>query len=534
MLMARELINMELERLIMTEFATMNFGGAQITNLVHAANTTTIYFQVGALKASFMLQGDNIFQVTAMTQTGEVTADPEANRQINEWAKYIYVLALPVVKKHLEQQQSQIVQLQQPAQVQHPVQMQQPIQSQDPVQMQQPMMQQPLQQVQQVAPIMTQEPVMNLVQQPDFTLQNQQIMSEIALTNLGGAQVTDINCSNEQVAVTFKLADITVDFSIRNDQMTQLSVTTSVGQVYTEGDYVNQYSQWANYVLTLVLPIIKKHYQPQPVQAQPVIQQPLQQIQPTVDPLDSLQQVQPTVDPLASLKQSPLAQTAQIPVSNDIPFSSNTDTADEEPVPPSAAKKVLSFIGNILFYVALVAVVLGVALFGLQEPGQPPRDLGGYAVMTVLTGSMHPTLPIDTLLVMGPVDTNELEVNDIITFIRPNNRVITHRIVDIRENFNSNGDRAFITKGDAVATNDPDPVMAYNVIGEIIWYNYPMGRVIVFVQEHILMIVIVGVMIVSLVFVVKKFFLVPATDDDESDDEDSSVAVPATVQGGVH
>lgn len=95
-----------------------------------------------------------------------------------------------------------------------------------------------------------------------------------------------------------------------------------------------------------------------------------------------------------------------------------------------------------------------------------------YKLYLIHTGSMRPTLPIGSAVVVhkGPV-----RVGQVITF-RPfdGSTVVTHRLVGI----NANG--TLITKGDANKTTDVDVVTRANVVGHVVaapqyvggWINF--------------------------------------------------------------
>lgn len=102
-----------------------------------------------------------------------------------------------------------------------------------------------------------------------------------------------------------------------------------------------------------------------------------------------------------------------------------------------------------LFGAALVvlAAVTFVAL------GLGPRS-GRYQTVTVLTGSMRPSMPEGSLVVATPVRLDRLRVGDTITYRIPveDRRVVTHRIVEMVRG----GDRpVVVTQGDANALPDP-------------------------------------------------------------------------------
>lgn len=105
-----------------------------------------------------------------------------------------------------------------------------------------------------------------------------------------------------------------------------------------------------------------------------------------------------------------------------------------------------------------------------------PR-LAGATPYTVLTGSMSPTYPPGTLVVVKPIDAADLGVGDVITYQIESGRpeVATHRIIS--RGVNGKGEHWFRTQGDANGAPDPEPVRAEQVKGRV-WYAVPyLGRV---------------------------------------------------------
>ena len=380
-------------------------------------------------------------------------------------------------------------------------------------------------------------------------------MNELVTMNLGGAVVTNVSFMGDGTVINFDIGALKIVFLIKDDVIAQTNSAMNTGEPCTDSAVLQQVNQWANYVFVLALPVVKKH--------RSIVQQPVQPIVPTMQtqqqvagesipqmqtqqqvaggesipqmqaqqqvagqPVPQMQQsvAQPEDDAQAKyealLQQMEAMKENMAAASEEKPKKRREESEDAEEEESSTGKKILSFVGNIMFYVILIVVVAGVALFGLQEEGAPPRNINGYSVMTVLTGSMYPTLPIGTLLVMGPVEDNDVQVGDIITFIRNDRRTITHRVEEVIPNF-LDGRPGFVTKGDAVATKDPEIVRAENVIGQILWSNYFLGQVVVFIQSNVMMVVMGAVMIGALIFVVKKFFLAPSDwDYDEDEDEE--------------
>ena len=68
----------------------------------------------------------------------------------------------------------------------------------------------------------------------------------------------------------------------------------------------------------------------------------------------------------------------------------------------------------------------------------------GYQSFLVQSGSMEPAIMIGDIVVVQK--QNQYFKNDVITFLNKDQRVVTHRIIEIKE---TDGEIQFITKGDA-------------------------------------------------------------------------------------
>ncbi|MBM7520167.1 signal peptidase I [Nocardioides nitrophenolicus] len=114
-------------------------------------------------------------------------------------------------------------------------------------------------------------------------------------------------------------------------------------------------------------------------------------------------------------------------------------------------------------------VILGVVAV-LAVAVVVPR-LAGATPYTVLTGSMRPTYPPGTLVVVKPVDVADLRAGDVITYQRESGEaaVVTHRVVSVGSRLN--GDLVLTTQGDANGVADP-PVRPIQVRGRL-WYAIP-------------------------------------------------------------
>jgi signal peptidase len=124
--------------------------------------------------------------------------------------------------------------------------------------------------------------------------------------------------------------------------------------------------------------------------------------------------------------------------------------------------------------VLAVAVLLPLATFLVAV------WLFGGQLQAVLSGSMSPTFPQGSLIVMAPVDPTDVEPGMAITFLDPVrlDRLVTHRVVGLAP-----GDQLlFLTQGDANATRDAAPVPARFVRGRVLWSVTGLGAVLEWLQ----------------------------------------------------
>ncbi len=122
--------------------------------------------------------------------------------------------------------------------------------------------------------------------------------------------------------------------------------------------------------------------------------------------------------------------------------------------PKSKAKRIAGIIGNGLFGVVMLCLIVVLAS-GIQakQRGEIPTVFG-YSLFQVETGSMVPTLPIGSYIITRvPVDAQTLKEGQIVTFRFTNGTVVTHRIIEVARD--DLGAVAYRTKGDN-PLNDPD------------------------------------------------------------------------------
>ena len=142
-------------------------------------------------------------------------------------------------------------------------------------------------------------------------------------------------------------------------------------------------------------------------------------------------------------------------------------------------KKIIS---DLIFYGILISMV--VATLAVSGKNGGPRMFGPFSAFTVLSGSMEEVIPKGSLVVTRRVNPSELKVGDDITYMVNESTTVTHRIIEIQEDYLSTGQRAFRTQGVMNEQPDTNPVMAVNVVGKVIYHNKMLGTAVKYGQDN--------------------------------------------------
>ena len=128
-------------------------------------------------------------------------------------------------------------------------------------------------------------------------------------------------------------------------------------------------------------------------------------------------------------------------------------------------RKIIKIVTSVILVLALVLCVVVVS----QVLSQGYVSVFGYSVFRVVTPSMEPTLPVNTLLLAQEVPISDIQVNDIIVFrSKASNMlgaVITHRVIGIHPD--AAGNIHLETKGDNNNSPDGSFVEEKNLIGRV-------------------------------------------------------------------
>lgn len=125
--------------------------------------------------------------------------------------------------------------------------------------------------------------------------------------------------------------------------------------------------------------------------------------------------------------------------------------------------KLISLIGTLILIVA-IAACLGLAL---------PR-FAGIEQYVVRSGSMEPAVPVGSMVYSAQTEPSTLEAGNIIVFNSKESgkTPVTHRVVE-----NHIADGEVITKGDANAQNDLNPVPYSDIIGKMVLHVPMLGYI---------------------------------------------------------
>ncbi len=141
-------------------------------------------------------------------------------------------------------------------------------------------------------------------------------------------------------------------------------------------------------------------------------------------------------------------------------------------------KRVLSTAVNVIStLIIIVAVVMLITVIMTRSSGVP--NFMGYSVFRVMTGSMEPTLKINTLIVVKRTDISEIKMGDIITFYSEDpalkGQINTHRVVRAET---EDGEKVLYTRGDANLIDDKYPTRQKDLIGRMVFSSFLLGTIV--------------------------------------------------------
>lgn len=147
-------------------------------------------------------------------------------------------------------------------------------------------------------------------------------------------------------------------------------------------------------------------------------------------------------------------------------------------------KKAFKWLNRLISTVLIILLitVAGLVVTAKMQGGEP--NVFGYQIKTVLSGSMEPEIQTGSIIAVKTLtdeEKNSLAVGDVITFKESENRLVTHRIIEVKETAEGT---IYTTKGDNNDGPDREPVLASNVIASYHGFTIPYaGYIVTFAQS---------------------------------------------------
>lgn len=149
------------------------------------------------------------------------------------------------------------------------------------------------------------------------------------------------------------------------------------------------------------------------------------------------------------------------------------------------AKNILSTVIIIILVVLLGFIIIPKLFFGVE-------------MKAVLTGSMEPELPVGSLIVITPIEYENIKVGDDITYVFDEKlTLVTHRVIK-----KDDSTKKVTTQG--IANNTADaPVSNDNIVGKVVFSIPLLGYLIIWTStlqgKIIAVIIIVALVAVSII-----------------------------------
>ena len=161
-------------------------------------------------------------------------------------------------------------------------------------------------------------------------------------------------------------------------------------------------------------------------------------------------------------------------------------------------KKFFLKIVNIVSVILIIFSVFVLLTVVTTKKGDVPRVFG-YSLFRVMTGSMEPTMPIDSLILVKQTEPAELREQDVISFFSRDpalmGEVNTHRIIKIEQYHDQ---YVFYTKGDANNIEDRYETFDKDIVGKVVFSSLFMGKAVRLISNPLIFIplIIIPLMII--------------------------------------
>lgn len=188
-------------------------------------------------------------------------------------------------------------------------------------------------------------------------------------------------------------------------------------------------------------------------------------------------------------------------------------------------KKVLSKIINVICTIIIIAAIL-ILGFVILSKGDKQPSIFGFSMFRVLTESMEPAVPVNSLVIVREKDPTEIKEGDIITFWSQDpslsGQTVTHRVKSIDT---TAGYPIFTTRGDNNVADDRNPVPARDLIGKVVFVSGIIGIVLSLISNPMVFALVIFVPLVLIFAVNLKDLIKSAKKLEEIEIEEAEKAV---------
>ena len=140
----------------------------------------------------------------------------------------------------------------------------------------------------------------------------------------------------------------------------------------------------------------------------------------------------------------------------------------------------------------IISTVIFIAMFALMIFFAPM--ILGYKPAVILTGSMEPTFPVNSVVYYKNADFSDIVPGKPIIY-QKSDALVTHRVVD------KNNEQGYvITKGDANNTEDAYEVYAEEVKGIVHFMGTYVGYAAQTIQNRYIFIMLISILVINIAF----------------------------------
>lgn len=182
--------------------------------------------------------------------------------------------------------------------------------------------------------------------------------------------------------------------------------------------------------------------------------------------------------------------------------------------------KVLKIIGNILYALMIVLVILMLGIVIMQRVTNNNITIGGFRMFSVATGSMVPVYNVGDILISKEIKPEDIKVGDDLVYQGEKGtykgKVVTHRVISSQKQ--EDGNYKIITKG--VANNTEDPEINQNqVYGKIISKLHIISFLGKIVRNVYAVYVLIAILIGTFIF--RNIKCIISKNNEEDNEEDA-------------